>query len=198
MQKEDIDRIVDRVVGEFMVQNRKSASTKSSDMAIREFSVNERDIVKHVALGSDHRGLEAKNAVKSYLETLGYTVIDIGVFTQKPVDYPDIALSVAKIVATGKSERGIVIDGAGIGSAMACNKVKGIRAALCYDMRTIISSREHNNANILTLGGPMHSSGELCEMVKVWLTTRFAGGRHWARVNKLMAIEREQAYHEPG
>jgi len=189
--------IVDQVVRELAGQSRKDAPTESSPAVTGEPAVNERDTVKHVALGSDHGGLEAKNIIKAYLETLGYAVTDVGTFTKEAVDYPDIAVEVAKKVATGACERGIVIDGAGIGSSMACNKVKGIRAALCYDIRTVINSREHNNANVLTLGGPMHGSGELCEMVKVWLTTRFAGGRHWARVNKLMAIEREQVYHEP-
>jgi ribose 5-phosphate isomerase B len=83
-----------------------------------------------------------------------------------------------------------MLDGAGIGSSMVCNKVKGIRAALCYDMRTIVNSREHNNANVLTLGGPFHSGNELCEMTKLWLETRFPGGRHMVRINKMMAVER--------
>ena len=87
-----------------------------------------------------------------------------------------------------------MIDGAGIGSSMCCNKVKGIRAALCYDIRTIQNSRIHNNANVLTLGGPLHEPDELCEMVKVWLETRFEGGRHWPRINKMMAIERQRGY----
>ncbi len=77
-----------------------------------------------------------------------------------------------------------------IGSSMACNKVRGIRAALCYDLRTVVNSREHNNANVMTLGGPLHDAGQLCEMVRVWLQTRFPGGRHLARVNKIMALER--------
>lgn len=83
-----------------------------------------------------------------------------------------------------------MIDGAGIGSSMVCNKVRGIRAALCYDLQTIENSRKHNNANVLTLGGPLHKPEDLCEMVKVWLETRFDGGRHWARINKMMAVER--------
>jgi ribose 5-phosphate isomerase B len=83
-----------------------------------------------------------------------------------------------------------MIDGAGIGSSMACNKVKGIRAALCYDIKTVINSREHNNANVLTLGGPLHSDDEFYAMVKTWLEARFAGGRHWRRVNKIMSLEK--------
>ena len=151
---------------------------------------NVRDKVGCIALGSDHGGFEAKEIIKEYLRDMGYRVTDVGTYNKDSVDYPDFALKVAKKVASGECDRGIMVDGAGIGSSMACNKVKGIRAALCYNLKTIINSREHNNANILTLGGPLHTSDELCEMVKVWLETRFAGGRHWRRINKVMAIER--------
>ena len=150
------------------------------------------DKVSCVAIGSDHGGFEAKENIKEFLRTAGYRVADVGTHCKDSVDYPDLALKVAKKVASGECERGIMIDGAGIGSSMACNKVKGIRAALCYNLKTIINSREHNNANVLTLGGPLHTTEELCEMVKVWLETRFAGGRHWARINKITAIERNQ------
>lgn len=151
---------------------------------------NERDTVRSVAIGSDHGGFEAKEIIKNYVQTLGYRVTDVGTHSKESVDYPDFAVAVARNVASGACERGIMIDGAGIGSAMVCNKVRGIRAAMCYDLRTIVNSREHNNANVLTLGGPLHSAADLCEMVKVWLETRFAGGRHWPRINKMMAVER--------
>jgi len=153
---------------------------------------NVRDKVGCVAIGSDHGGLEAKEIIGDYLRAIGYRVTDVGTFTKDSVDYPDFALKVARKVASGECERGIMIDGAGIGSSMVCNKVKGIRAALCYNLKTIINSREHNNANVLTLGGPLHTSEELREMVKLWLETSFAGGRHWKRVNKIMAAERNQ------
>ena len=146
--------------------------------------------VRRVALGSDHGGFEAKEFLKKYLQTLGYTVVDVGTHSKDSVDYPDFALKVARKVACGDCERGIMIDGAGIGSCMVCNKVKGIRAAMCYDQKTAVNSREHNNANVLTLGGPLHSADALAAIVKTWLETRFAGGRHWARVNKIMAVER--------
>jgi len=106
------------------------------------------------------------------------------------VDYPDIAAAVCRKVVNEDCERGIVLDGAGIGSCMAANKIRGIRAALCYDLRTVINSREHNNANVLSLGGPLHDAGQLCEMARVWLSTRFGGGRHVVRINKIMALER--------
>jgi ribose 5-phosphate isomerase B len=149
-----------------------------------------RDMVQRVALGSDHRGFEGKEILKTYLQTLGYRVFDVGSYNRDPVDYPDIAVKVARKVASGDCERGIMLDMAGIASAMACNKVKGIRAAACHDPRTVVLSREHFNANVLALGGPLHSADQLCELARLWLDTRFGGGRHWARVNKLMSIER--------
>jgi len=152
--------------------------------------VNEKDLVRHVALGSDHSSVSQKEMLKRYLSELGYKITDVGSFGPEKVDYPDIAVAVCRRVTSGECERGIVLDGAGIGSAMAANKVKGIRAALCHDIRTVVNSREHNNANVLSLGGPLHAADELCAMAKTWLETRFAGGRHMARVNKIMAIER--------
>jgi ribose 5-phosphate isomerase B len=148
------------------------------------------DNVSRVAIGSDHGGFVSKEIIKKYLEILGFKIIDIGTFSTDSVDYPDYALKVAMSVTKGESDRGIMIDGAGIGSSMVCNKVRGIRAALCYDIRTIKNSRLHNNANVLTLGGPLHSPEDLCEMSKIWLQTRFEGGRHWSRINKMMAVER--------
>jgi len=152
--------------------------------------VNLRDNVRRVAIGADHGGYEVKEKLKSFIQTLGYRITDVGTDSTESVDYPDFAEKVARRVASGECDRGIMIDGAGIGSSMVCNKVKGIRAALCYDVKTVINSREHNNANVLTLGGPLHSDEEFYEMVKIWLETRFAGGRHWQRVNKIMALER--------
>lgn len=148
------------------------------------------DKVLRVALGSDHGGYKGKELLKVYLTSLGYKVVDVGCYSPESVDYPDFAIAVARKVAGGECERGIMIDGAGIGSSMVCNKVRGIRAALCYDLKTVANSREHNNANVLTLGGPLHTPDELCQMAKVWLETRFAGGRHWPRINKMMAAEK--------
>ncbi|RLW69385.1 MAG: ribose-5-phosphate isomerase [spirochete symbiont of Stewartia floridana] len=153
--------------------------------------INLKDNVRRVAIGSDHGALDEKNAIIPYLETLGYVVKDLGCHGPEKVDYPDIAEAVCRKVISGDCERGIMLDGAGIGSSMACNKVKGIRAALCYSMKTILNSRQHNNANILTLGGPLHDKAELCVMVKTWLETKFQGGRHLERINKIMALERE-------
>jgi len=146
--------------------------------------------VRKVALAADHGGFELKNILRGYIEDLGYSVKDFGTYTKESVDYPDYAATVARSVAGGAYDRGIVIDGAGIGSCMAANKVKGIRAALCYDLRTAINSREHNNANVLTLGGPLLETGAAKEIVKVWLETPFGGGRHQRRVDKIMALEK--------
>jgi ribose 5-phosphate isomerase B len=182
LEKKDISRIVENVVSGIYASGTQEAKG--------EIGINERDNVRRVALGADHGGYEAKEVLKTYLKSLGYHVSDVGTDSTESVDYPDFAVKVAMKVASGECDRGVMIDGAGIGSAMACNKVKGIRAALCYNIKTISNSREHNNANILTLGGPLHAHDEICEMVKVWLETRFEGGRHWRRVNKIMALER--------
>ena len=151
---------------------------------------NQREKVSKVFIGSDHGGFESKEILKVYLETIGYKVADVGTYSKESVDYPDFALKVAMNVAGNENVMGIMIDGAGIGSSMVCNKVRGIRAALCYDIVTVKNSRLHNNANVLTLGGPLHAPEKLCEMAKLWLTTRFEGGRHWTRINKMMAVER--------
>ena len=149
--------------------------------------------MRSVAIGSDHGAYSQKEVLKKYLETVGYRVVDVGCLATEKADYPDIAVAVCRKVVSGDCERGIVLDGAGIGSSIAANKIKGIRAALCYDNRTVINSREHNNANVLCLGGPLHDAGQLCDMAKTWLETRFGGGRHMVRVNKIMAIERNTA-----
>lgn len=162
-----------------------------------EMQVNQRDNVSRVALGADHGGFPAKQTLKQYLLGLGYIVEDLGTETPDRVDYPDIAVKVADAVASGQCDRGIMIDGAGIGSSMVCNKVRGIRAALCYDVKTAVNSREHNNANILTLGGPLHSPDQICEIARTWLETRFGGGRHWPRVNKIMAVEKRRPGQRP-
>jgi ribose 5-phosphate isomerase B len=147
--------------------------------------------VRKVALGADHGGIELKNILRGHIEDLGYAVKDFGTYTKESVDYPDYAAAVARAVATGSYDRGIVVDGAGIGSCMAANKIKGIRAAMCYDLKTTINSREHNDANVLTLGGPLLDIRSAKEIVKVWLETPFGGGRHARRVDKIMALEKE-------
>lgn len=148
--------------------------------------------VKNIALGSDHGAFDAKEALKQYLQVIGYNVYDVGTDNKTTaVDYPDFAYKVAKKVTSGQCERGIMLDGAGIGSSMVCNKVNGIRAALCWSEKTIINSRQHNNANVLTMGSAQHGISDICSMAKLWLETDFEGGRHWPRINKMMSIEKK-------
>lgn len=142
-----------------------------------------------VALGADHGGYPLKEILKEFLKTEGYSVLDLGTNSRDAVDYPDFAHAVALAVSQGKAWRGILIDGAGIGSSMAANKVPGVRAALCYDNATAINSREHNDANVLTLGAGLIGEALAKQIVQTWLTTEFAGGRHARRVNKIMQIE---------
>jgi len=153
--------------------------------------INSTDQVKRVAIGADHGSFDSKEMLKTYLQSLGYLVTDVGTTNStEKVDYPDFAVAVAKKVVGGDCERGIMLDAAGIGSSMVCNKVKGIRAALCWSLKTTVNSREHNNANVLTMGTAQHSASELCAMTKLWLETRFEGGRHWPRINKMMSVEK--------
>ena len=146
-----------------------------------------------VALGSDHAGFPAKSQILDLLNKRHIPAVDYGVHSEESVDYPDIAVQVATSVSSGETDRGILVCGTGIGMSITANKVKGVRAALCCNEDMARLSREHNNANVLTLGGPLHSHAELCEMVKVRLEPRFAGGRHWRRINKMMAVERPTA-----
>jgi ribose 5-phosphate isomerase B len=142
-----------------------------------------------VAIGCDHGGFDMKEQLKAYLLELGYHPLDCGTNSKESVDYPDFAFSVARQVADGNAMRGIIIDGAGIGSCMAANKVPGVRAAMCYDQATAVNSREHNNANVLTLGAGLIGQSLAQQIVKTWLETDFGGGRHARRVNKIMEIE---------
>ncbi len=147
--------------------------------------------VRTVALGSDHGGFALKEMLKRYLaEELGYTVSDVGPPTDASCDYPDYAVRVAEAVSSGECDRGIMIDGAGIGSSMAANKIPGILAACCHDMKTVVNSREHNAANVLTLGSGVVGRGLARQMVRTWLVTPFAGGRHERRVQKILDLER--------
>jgi ribose 5-phosphate isomerase B len=145
---------------------------------------------KIIAIGSDHGGFELKEKLKPILEEFGLHVKDVGVHEQKPVDYPDIAREVAEIVARGEALRGVIMDGAGIGSAIVANKFPGIRAALCYDKASARNSREHNDSNVLTLGGRLLTPTQAEDVLRVWLSTPFAGGRHAARVQKITEIEK--------
>jgi len=143
-----------------------------------------------VVIGSDHGGFQLKQILIPFIESLGYPVQDIGTHSEDAVDYPDFAEKVARAVAEKTAWRGIMLDAVGVGSAMAANKIPGIRAAVGYNILSARSSREHNDANLLTLGGRIIGSELAKEMVRAFLTTEFAGGRHQPRVDKIMALER--------
>ena len=143
-----------------------------------------------VAIGSDHAGYGLKEELKGYLQQLGFEAVDCGTAGTASVDYPDFALAVAQRVAQGQAWRGIMLDGAGIGSCMAANKVPGVRAAMCYDLATALNSREHNDANVLTLGAGLIGPNLARQIVKAWLEARFGGDRHARRIDKITQIER--------
>ena len=146
---------------------------------------------KVVAVGADHGGFELKEALKSDISALGFEVSDLGTNNKDAVDYPDFAHAVAQAVSAGKAWRGIVIDGAGIGSCIVANKVPGVRAGMAYDVSSANNGREHNDTNVLTLGAGLIGVSLAKQIVKVWLTTDFAGGRHTPRVDKIKAVERK-------
>ncbi|MCU0247245.1 MAG: ribose 5-phosphate isomerase B [Bryobacter sp.] len=146
-----------------------------------------------VVIGADHGGFALKQSLKPVLEGLGYRIEDVGTHDGSPADYPDIAFAVAEKVASGFASRGVIVDGAGIGSAMAANKVPGIRAALCYDQASARNSREHNHANVLTLGGRLLTLTQAEDVLRTWMATPYGGGRHQKRIDKIHAIERRYA-----
>jgi len=142
-----------------------------------------------IAIGADHGGVALKDVLAKRLRELGHAVEDLGTTGTDAVDYPDFAVAVARAVASRTAALGIMIDGAGIGSAMAANKVAGVRAALCYDVTTAANAREHNNANLLTLGGGLIGNRLALAIVETFVATPFAGGRHQARVGKIDALD---------
>jgi len=144
-----------------------------------------------IAIGADHGGFKMKEELKAFLIELGHQVHDFGTNSEDPVDYPDLAYAVARSVSEGGSELGIVIDGAGVGSAMTANKVPHVRAAACYSVAVAKNSREHNGANVLTLGSKTINSKEMREIVQAWLATELTEERHMKRVGKIDAIERQ-------
>ena len=143
-----------------------------------------------VAIGADHGGFRLKETLKPVLKALDLEIRDVGEHVDVAADYPDLAHQVAELVASGVVGRGVMIDGAGIGSSIAANKVPGVRAALCYDKTSARNSREHNDSNVLTLGARFLTPTQAEDVLRTWIGTPFAGGRHQARVQKIMEIER--------
>ena len=173
-----VRRILLDVLGE-EAEASSSALSQSADAAA----------VRTIAVASDHGGFELKQQLIPWLQAQGYQVIDLGTNSKESVDYPDFAYSAASMVMQGKADAAIIIDGAGIGSAMAANKLPGVRASMCYDVATARNAREHNHANVLTLGAGMIDVDLAKAIVKTWLETPWGGGRHARRVAKITAIE---------
>ena len=176
-----VERVVHRTLGSQPVAATRVASAADPNPA---------RVQKTVALGADHGGFPLKETLKTHLAALGYLITDCGTHSTEAVDYPDFAYAVARLVSEGMAWRGIVIDGAGLGSCMAANKVPGVRAALCYDHATAVNSREHNDANVLTLGAGLIGPALAKQIAETWLATEFGGGRHAKRVDKIMEIEK--------
>jgi len=182
---QDIHDIVHHVVTQSM------GHTPNPNQTTSENNDTPSEKKRIVALGADHGGVALKEVIKENLLDNNYDVIDVGTYTTDSVDYPDFAQKVAELVASGQAWRGVMIDGAGIGSCMAANKVPGVRAALCYDYATAVNSREHNNANVLTLGAGLIGTNLAKQIVNTWLSTEFGGGRHARRLDKITAIEKK-------
>ena len=147
-------------------------------------------IRKVVAIGADHGGFDLKETLKADLNGMGMDVHDVGAYSKAAVDYPDYAHEVAKLVSSGKAWRGIVIDGAGIGSCIVANKVPGVRAGMAYDYSSAVKSREHNDTHVLSLGAGLIGISLAKQIVKTWLSTDFGGERHTKRVEKISVIEK--------
>lgn len=185
--QEIVQQVLERTLGEGRADS--PGTPPSQDV----FSHSERAEVQNrrIAIAADHGGFSMKENLKPFLQKQGYQVDDCGTHSSESVDYPDFAYAVAIKVSSGEAWRGIIIDGAGIGSCMVANKVRGVRAAMCYDHATALNSREHNNANVLTLGAGMIDNALARQIVLTWLNTKFGGGRHARRVDKIMDIEKK-------
>jgi ribose 5-phosphate isomerase B len=143
-----------------------------------------------IAIGADHAGFQLKEHLKQTLSTLGHQVEDLGTHSEASVDYPPICAAVGRTVVAGKADRGIVLGGSGQGEQIAANKVRGVRAALCNDLYTARLSRQHNDANVLSMGGRIVAFGLADEILTLWLNTLYEGGRHQKRLDQIAEIER--------
>ena len=142
-----------------------------------------------IAIGCDHGGFDHKNAIKSHLSERGFTVTDCGIYENVSVDYPDIAVKVCEEITSGRCQLGILVCGTGIGMSIAANKIKGIRAAACSDHYSAEYTRLHNNANVLCLGGRVIGIGTALELADIFTDTKFEGGRHQRRIDKISELE---------
>jgi ribose 5-phosphate isomerase B len=192
VDEKQLEQIVQRVLLQIMGRIPVVASSAPSSSKIEEHpkTENKGGVRKIVAIGSDHGGFELKETLKGDLGGMGLDAIDVGTFSRAAVDYPDYAHEVAKLVSTGKAWRGIMIDGAGIGSCIVANKLPGIRAGMAYDYTSAVNSREHNDTNVLTLGAGLIGINLARQIAKTWLFTDFGGDRHARRVEKISLVEK--------
>ena len=146
---------------------------------------------KTIAIASDHAGREMKEDLKEFLESIDVDVVDMGVNDDKSVDYPDYGIPLAEKVSKGEVPRGVLVCGTGIGMSILANKFKGVRAALVSDVFTARMAKEHNNANILVIGGRIVGKGLAREMLKTWIEAKFEGGRHQSRLDKITELEKK-------
>ncbi|MBN1230804.1 MAG: ribose 5-phosphate isomerase B [Anaerolineales bacterium] len=188
MDQDQIKQIIEQVVDR-MLPSIAALQKPIAPILAQEPLPSLLNVKKVIVIGADHGGFLMKEALKPKLQEMGYLVEDIGTYSTDAADYPDYALKVAQKVASDQVWRGIMIDGAGIGSCMVANKVKGVRAAMCYDHATANNSREHNDANLLTLGAGLIGQNLALQICKTFLETEFAGGRHQPRVDKIMQVE---------
>ena len=197
--EEEVRAIVAQIVGGFAPEDLEASSAQS-----RSSSEPAADSSRHsgpsasqgdgdIAIGADHGGFALKERIGRDLREHGFSIRDVGTHSTESVDYPDFAEAVARLVADGSCRWGIVVDGAGIGSAITANKVPGIRAATCWDISSARNSREHNHANVLALGAGLLGEALALQIVQAWLSTGWGGDRHARRVDKITDIERRYA-----
>ncbi len=186
--EQEIRSLIERILdGVFDSDDRERGRESAAPEPAREQEAESSGI----AIGADHGGYALKERIAFKLKEAGWEVTDCGTHSHESVDYPDLALAVAEKVSSGECRWGIVIDGAGIGSAIVANKVPGVRAATCYDISSARNSREHNHANVLSLGAGLIGEGLAWQIVEEWLATDWGGGRHARRVAKIESIEKQ-------
>ena len=187
--EEEVRSLVERIV-DGVIQSEKQTTLDDSDIQTGS-STSDSNGDATIAIGADHGGYPLKERLVFKLRETGWDVIDCGTDSHESVDYPTYAVAVATKVAGHEAQWGIIVDGAGIGSSMVANKVPGVRAALCYDISSARNSREHNHANVLTLGASLIGEGLAWQIVEEWLSTEWAGGRHARRVAMINAVDRQ-------
>jgi RpiB/LacA/LacB family sugar-phosphate isomerase len=186
--EQDVRSMVQRIV-DGLLDDRPETAADAGEVADEGSSPAEWGRVDSIAIGGDHGGYVLKERLAFKLTETGHSVIDCGTDSTEAVDYPDIVVKVARLVASGEADIGVVVDGAGIGSCMVANKVAGVRAALCYDLSTARNAREHNHANVLSLGAALIGDGLAWQITQEFIATPFGMGRHARRVAKIDALD---------